>query len=296
MNVEHVLNSLGEIQSSFQSILVELRDALNSFRAELENDPSMSSMKLTVPRRLYLVNGRTEELLSNGTEETISRYAAVIQDHVDDLEKLESDLCGLVCHAYQEDFLFVPSGAHRLVARKDVPTDRDDRFAYWNETLKGAIISGFEIERTDVPFPEVSSIVRVCECMVSAIELTRDSNNGTTALEESAESQHTRRDTPNDFIHAFASVYVAGIAGPTVAEIRHIYMSNLTCNEKLTDINSLLQIPPNVSSRALATLAGVSHTAVQKTNFWKTYDRRRTRIQSEGYETQADRARRPDDT
>ena len=296
MNVEHVLNSLGEIQSSFQSILVELRGALNSFRAKLENDPTMASMNLFEPTLLYVVNGRTEELLSNGTEETISRYAAVIQDQVDELGELETDLCGLVCHAYQEDFLFVPSEAHRLVARRDVPTDRDDRFAYWNETLKGAIISGFEIELTDVPFPEFSSIVRVCECMVSAIELTRDSNNGTTALEESAESQHTRRDNPNDFIRAFASVYVAGIAGSTVAEIRHIFMSNSTCNEKLTDINSLLQIPPNVSSRALGTLTGVSHTTVLNTEFWSIYNRQSARSQSEGYQMQADRARRPDDT
>ena len=194
MNVEQVLNSFGEIRGSLQSILVELRDELNRFRARLENDPSMSSMEPTDPRRLYLVNGRTEELLSNGTEETISRYAAVIKDHVDELGELETDLCELLCRAYQNDLLFVPPETCRLVARGNVPTDRDERFTYWSETLRATVVAGFEIESADDPFANVENAMMICDSIVQAIRSTStpdscDSNIENTETDGSAAKQ-----------------------------------------------------------------------------------------------------------
>ena len=132
----------------------------------------MASMNLFEPTRLYLVNNRTQELLLDGTEETISRCAAVIQDHVDELGELETDLCGLLCRAYQNDLLFVPHETYRLVARGNVPTDRDERFTYWSETLRATVVAGFEIESADKPFADVKNAMMICDSIVQAIRPT----------------------------------------------------------------------------------------------------------------------------
>jgi hypothetical protein len=289
MNVEQALERLNEIRGSFQSWHDELVKDLNRFRTRLEADPTMASMNLLPPTLVYLVNSRDEELLLGGIEETISRKAMRELDHANEIHDLESDLCTLVCLVYQQGLLFEPPETYRLVAR-GIPSDRDERFAYWNETLRATVVAGFEIESTDEPFADVKNAMTICDCINSAIGMTGTSNSCDVQEAEPQESPTPAIEPNDDFAAAFTNVFAAEGGIATVAEIRQIRESNMKCHEKLIAIDRVWRIPPFTSCQKLGQLVGFSHSAVRKTDFWRTHLERREQERSSQYQVRVERS------
>lgn len=79
---------------------------------------------------------------------------------------------------------------------------------------------------------------------------------------------------------AILRVFTNGIADERISNASQVLADdNLTANEKLTKIDSLIRFPPTASAEQLGPMLGVSKQAVMKTEWWRK--NRRGELQEE---------------
>lgn len=118
---------------------------------------------------------------------------------------------------------------------------------------------------------ETGAVEKIDELLRPAVLALRDyCRNGAAQTKDRNGSQdETLGHSATEGVTRLVDIYVNGLATANLTLAANVMASKeLTVNEKLTQIDKLMPIPPTASAEALGRALGVSKTAIQKTDWY----------------------------